>query len=101
MDIRHGGGGTLFPGFLPGKLGTLTPAKGSEFWAFLFEGNKVISWEIHSILREKDFGESRRSFGFKTSPVPILAMPFNTSVALDSHLNPFIIHKMGIRSFSL
>lgn len=27
-------------------------AKRSKFWAFLFEGNKVLAWEMHSLLKD-------------------------------------------------
>lgn len=65
------GGGSWPPGMmkvvLPERQGAPTLAKGSEFWAFLFEGNKVLAWEIGSLLRDKDFGESNRDFGIKMS----------------------------------
>jgi len=53
------------PWLSPREMGALTSAKASEFWAFLFEGNKVLAWEICSILRGKDFGESSIDFGGK------------------------------------
>lgn len=46
-------------------MGALTSAKASEFWAFLFEGSKVLAWEICSTLRGKDFGEGSLDFGCK------------------------------------
>lgn len=52
---------------LPERLGAPASAKGSEFWAFLFEGNKVLAWEIHSVPRDKDFGDSTRGFAIKIS----------------------------------
>ena len=27
-------------------------AKRSKFWAFLFEGNNVLAWEMHSLLKD-------------------------------------------------
>lgn len=50
----------------PERLGTPASAKGSEFWAFFFEGDKVLAWEIHSVLRDKDFGDSGRGFAIKS-----------------------------------
>lgn len=39
---------------LQDRVGAPTSTKGSEFWAFFFEGNKVLAWETCCILREKD-----------------------------------------------
>lgn len=44
---------------LPERLGTPTSAKGSEFWAFLFEGNKVLFLEIKILVRVAGALESR------------------------------------------
>lgn len=44
---------------LPERLGTPTSAKGSEFWAFLFKGNKFLFLEIEILVRVAGALESR------------------------------------------